>query len=219
MEDLKKVFVRVAREVYSRALEVSEVAGVSQSFDRFIRTIYEKSGKSNLHLWTDGADGKYERFVTAALGAVPRQKFIKEGASQAVDPLGLERQFKFRFRARRVIFDCLSSNYATLVGSVKPPPQLEVSHTETGSLAEAALQDVVWQKAQDFVQTSCRDGIEGVSKLVVADRVKPESARWISAKAVAPVTPASGEQGQAGLAPLKSEEADTSSRGAESNPQ
>lgn len=216
MEDLKKVFARVAQEVYSRALEVSEVAGVSQSFDRFIRTIYEKSGKSNLHLWTDGADGKYERFVTAALGAVPREKFIKEGASQAVDPLGLERQFKFRFRARRVIFDCLSSNYVSLVGNAKPPAQIEVSHVETGSVNEAALQDAVWQKAQEFVQTSCRDSIEGVSKQVVADRIKPESARWISAKAGTPaVTPASGEQGQAGLTPLKNEDAEPSSKGAE----
>jgi hypothetical protein len=219
MEDLKKVFARVAREVYSRGLEVSEVAGVSQSFDRFIRTIYEKSGKSNLHLWTDGADGRYERFVTAALGAVPRQKFIKEGASQAIDPLGLERQFKFRFRARRVIFDCLSSNYVSLVGNAKPAAQIEVSHIETGSTNEAALQDAVWQKAQEFVQTSCRDSIEGVSKAVVADRIKPESARWISAKAVSGVTPAAGEQGQAGLTPLKSDDAEPSSKGAEQSPQ
>jgi hypothetical protein len=219
MEDLKKVFARVAREVYSRALEVSEVAGVSQSFDRFIRTIYEKSGKSNLHLWTDGADGRYERFVTAALGAVPREKFVKENASQAADPLGLERQFKFRFRARRVIFDCLSTNYTSLVGSGKPAAQLEVGHIETGSSNEAALQEAVWQKAQDFVQTSCRDGIEGVSKLVVADRIKPESARWISAKAVPAVTPAAGEQGQAELAPLKNEDGEPSSKGADLNPQ
>jgi hypothetical protein len=77
----------------------------------------------------------------------------------------------------------------------------------------------VWQKAQDFVQTSCRDGIEGVSKLVVADRIKPESARWISAKAVPAVTPAAGEQGQAELAPLKNEDGEPSSKGADLNPQ
>lgn len=243
MDDLKKIFASVAREVYSRSLEVSEVAGVSQSFDRFIRTIYEKSGKSNFHLWTDGADGKYERFVTAALGAVPRQKFIKEGATQAVDPLGIERQFKFRFRARRVIYDCLSTNYGTFVGSASQAAQLDVSRpagatsaggtgasgsamnaniVETGS-TEGGLQNVVWQKAQEFVQTSCREGVEGVSKLVVADRVKPESARWISAKAVSSSGSGGSEQGQvqgAQVAPLKNEGSEQPpAEGVEQSPQ
>ena len=43
MDDLKDLFAKSAHEVFAKALETNEIIGVSKSFDRFIRTIYEYS--------------------------------------------------------------------------------------------------------------------------------------------------------------------------------
>jgi hypothetical protein len=45
MADLKDVFAKSATAVYARALELAEIVGVSHSFDRFIRAIYENSDR------------------------------------------------------------------------------------------------------------------------------------------------------------------------------
>jgi hypothetical protein len=223
VDDIRKVFQRVARVVYAEALEIGEVIGVSQSFDRFVRTIYEKSPKTSMTLWTYGADSRYDRFVTAYLSAVPRQKYlaIKSASSpdedvQAADPLGLERQFKFRYRARRVVFDCLTVNYERFAGKKQSAGGMEVqqqgqgaaagalgsSGVETGVLkgrmeqasaggardGDAMVQESAWQRAQQFVETSCRDNIDNVAK----SGIMPESARWISTKALPAAQPANG---------------------------
>jgi hypothetical protein len=67
MDDLKELFQKVGREVFTTALETSEVIGVSKSFDRFIRTIYENSDNTSDVLWTTGADSKYERVTSGVI--------------------------------------------------------------------------------------------------------------------------------------------------------
>ncbi|MFN0219881.1 MAG: hypothetical protein ACKVP4_13825 [Hyphomicrobium sp.] len=202
MAELKKVFAKVALEVYSRSLEISEVIGVSNSFDRFIRTVYENGGEAGTGLGMQGSmqgvDGRFERVATAALASIPREKFIRERVSDgdnesdaqaSSDPLGLERQFRYRFRARRVYYECLSASYPDLVHSSGGAGKaIEASHTEqkksaggdamaTGSV-ESSMQDVAWTRATAFVQGKCRSSIDKVAKLTMERKIKPESARW-----------------------------------------
>jgi hypothetical protein len=114
MEDLKTVFSKAAAKVYARAIELAEIVGVSHSFDRFIRTIYENSDRAPESLWTIGADGRYERLLSRSINAIDRNFFITDGPVATNDPLGLERLFQFRFRARRALYDCLSAHYASM---------------------------------------------------------------------------------------------------------
>jgi hypothetical protein len=114
MEDLKSVFSRAAAKVYVRAIELGEIVGVSHSFDRFIRTIYENSDRAPKSLWTIGADGRYERLLSRSINTIDRTFFIAEQPVASNDPLGLERMFQFRFRARRALYDCLSAHYASM---------------------------------------------------------------------------------------------------------
>lgn len=114
MTDLKDVFGKAAAAVYARALELAEIVGVSHSFDRFIRTIYENSDRVPESLWTIGADGQYERLLSRAINTIDRNYFIPDGPVVASDPHGLERLFQFRFRARRALYECLSAHYANM---------------------------------------------------------------------------------------------------------
>jgi hypothetical protein len=115
MEDLKQLFESAAKHVHARALETAEIIGVSYSFDRFIQTIYENSDRADENLWTLGADGQYERLVSTAINSVPRKRFILDDKAQIGDSLGLTRQFQYRFRARRAVYDCLSAHYLDMV--------------------------------------------------------------------------------------------------------
>ncbi|MDX2257860.1 MAG: hypothetical protein NW205_02985, partial [Hyphomicrobiaceae bacterium] len=133
MDDIEALFAKSARFVYAEALEVAEIIGVSHSFDRFIRTIYEQSADTPGSLWTTGADGHYERLVSGVIDSVPREQFIAAGTIQSSDPLGLEKQFQFRFRARRALYDCLASNYGNITRGGK------TITVAAGSPADAAL--------------------------------------------------------------------------------
>jgi hypothetical protein len=115
MKEIDDLFTRSAGKVYVSSLEVAEVVGVSLSFDRFIRTMYENSDRADGRLWSTGADGRYEKLATTVIDQVPREKFIQDGSGLASDPLGLQRQFLYRFRARRALYDCLSAKYPDLV--------------------------------------------------------------------------------------------------------
>ena len=79
MDDLKELFQKAGREVFTTALETSEIIGVSKSFDRFIRTIYENSDNTSDVLWTTGADSKYERVTSGVIEAVWQRDFVEKG--------------------------------------------------------------------------------------------------------------------------------------------
>jgi hypothetical protein len=117
MTDLKEVFAKSATIVYARALELAEIIGVSHSFDRFIRTIYENSDRVPESLWTIGADGKYERMLSRTINTIDRGYFITDGTVGTGDAHGLNRLFQFRFRARRALYECLSAHYANMAAS------------------------------------------------------------------------------------------------------
>jgi len=114
MDDLKELFHRSAREAFAKALETGEIIGVSKSFDRFIRTIYENTDNGGENLTTRGMDGQYERLTSMAIDVVWRNDFAAGAASSAADGDSLDRQFLFRFRSRRALYDCLSLTYPEL---------------------------------------------------------------------------------------------------------
>ncbi len=146
MAEINDLFGRSAVEVYSKALEISEIVGVSLSFDRFIRAMYENSDRTE-GLWARGtneqADGLYERLATTLIDTQPREMFIQDGAGLASDPLGLERQFQYRFRARRALYDCLTAHYSDFVTKA----------ASTGKPIEAAFVDKSTSSAPGAVAT------------------------------------------------------------------
>lgn len=117
--NLQQVFKEAAATVYARALELSDIIGVSFSFDRFIRTIYENSDRAPQGLWTVGADLHYERLLTRVINGVDQEHFsLLKPASPAAITQGqrLAQLFQFRFRARRTLYDCLAASYLDLTG-------------------------------------------------------------------------------------------------------
>lgn len=206
--DLKTVFSKSAGVVHARALELAEIVGVSHSFDRFIRTIYENSDRSPESLWTIGADGRYERLLSHSINTINRAYFITDSPVLANDPLGLERLFQFRFRARRALYDCLSSRYASIAAdrALSPTmgafPTLVIEESMSGqqvgrgvALASAqsspkpataepyasganAGQQEVWRQVQTYVHGECNAPVMQIADSARRDGLQPVPARW-----------------------------------------
>lgn len=198
MADLTDVLIRSAREVNSRAMETAELIGVSHSFDRLIRVIYENSDRADESLWTIGADGRYERMMSGVIDRVPRQQFSAGDQSQASDPLGLERQFQFRFRARRTLYDCLSANYPALIAGQGSIPasmtpggaKTDQSTADRGARIDApqgatmvTISNDVWKRAEAHVGNVCREGVQTVAKMAASGEMRPQPARFDNAPA------------------------------------
>lgn len=120
MSDLQVVFQKAGVQVYSRAVELSEIVGVSHSFDRFIRTISENSDRVPASLHTVGADSRYEALLPRAMSTIDSSLLVKTSNVPAADRAGLNSRFQFRFRARRALYDCLSANYVEIATGQAP---------------------------------------------------------------------------------------------------
>jgi hypothetical protein len=189
MDDLKDLFQKSAREVFAKALETGEIIGVSKSFDRFIRTIYEQSEGANDALWTTGADGKYERLTSLAIETVWQQDFVDKGPGAIVaDTQGLDRQFIFRFRARRALYECLSATYpelargggggtisAGLTTTTAGPPQRGL---RAGTPAMAPADEaVLWQRVRTHVGKACQRAMPTILAKAKSGAIGPVSSR------------------------------------------
>lgn len=222
IDDLKAVLHTAAAEVYSRALETSEIIGVSYSFDRFVRTIYENSDRVPPKLLTFGADGRYERMLTKAINTVPAEKFVAASSTASYDPLGMKRQFQYRFRARRSYYDCLSANYMEIatgqreeqstipVGLVKIDT-LQTTASKDGvkaAVAKSSRAEIqpaaetgstaaeVWGRVQEHVNEKCKLAVVTLAEEVRAKGLEPQPARWDS------LTPFGGGASAPGLQPI-----------------
>ncbi len=186
VDEIKSLLGKSAREVHASALEVGEMVGVSLSFDRFIRTIYENSDRADEGLWAAGSDTKYERLGTALIDSIPREQFVSKETLEA-DPLGLERQFLYRFRARRTLYDCLTSKYPDFVStkgvlvSSSASGKGFVPQPAKGGGAGAlpvSAENPVWIAASSFVDQFCRTpATKTVASLVSSGKLQPESNR------------------------------------------
>lgn len=207
-DDLRGIFEKTAAIVYFQAMETAEVIGASYSFDRFIRTIYENSDQVPDSLSTQGADGHYERIVSQTIDNVPREMFVAAQTEQSIasDPLGLQRHFLYRFRARRAVYDCISSNYMKIVrgdsAAGSPGRMIEtnlrtggpvevVSTATTPSSAQPAVQTqasvstlqelpVTWQRMNQYAESTCRTVLADVATQARDNRLDPKPARWDS---------------------------------------
>ncbi len=120
MDDLKRVFEDAAGEVHARALELNEIVGVSYSFRRFLGSISESAGRVDASLVTIGADAHYEGLLRRAIDSIDPREFVKIETVAVADQKGLNRQFQFRYRARRALYDCLSKNYVEMMTGEAP---------------------------------------------------------------------------------------------------
>jgi hypothetical protein len=207
MSDLSDLFAKSARDVYAKALEVAEIIGVSHSFDRFIRTIYEYSDRADESLWTVGADGRYERLVSNNINAVPVELFILTAGSHAGDNQGLERQFQFRFRARRAFYDCMAASYPDFLSGgsktiqvstaskgetsrgakLERTPATGGAQVETGALKSSAALETfeevpaAWRRAETQMSTACRPMLQRITLDATSGKIAPVPSRWDNA--------------------------------------
>ncbi len=121
MDNLRDVFLDSAATVYTRAFEISEIVGVSYSFDRFIHAIYENADLAGENLATVGNDGVYERLVSETINTKRGALFITDDNAQIGNKDGITQQFHYRFRARRQVYDCLAASYPSLLKSGRSP--------------------------------------------------------------------------------------------------
>jgi hypothetical protein len=185
-ENLRAVFLDAAREVYARALETAEVMGVSHSFDKFIGKVYLTSTGDHDGLPTLGSDGRYEKLMSSVIESVPL-KALSPGMHQASAPLGLDRQFLFRFRARRALYDCVSSSYASLakLDSTLPASVVEGDGRDSASSEagpEAAtivtVSSEVWRRVEAHAKDVCRVTVQAsVLKAAAEGDLRPQSVR------------------------------------------
>ena len=137
MAEINELFVRSAKAMYVKALEINEVFGISLSFDRFVRTMYEHADR-DASLWEpdkngrfEQPDSKYERVATLLLDRVPAERFIPEKSENAAraEIAAMNRQFLYRFRARRAIYDCLSAHYGEFVAAAPAGKTIEAGYS------------------------------------------------------------------------------------------
>jgi hypothetical protein len=190
MDDLKDLFQKSARQVFAKALETSEIIGVSKSFDRFIRTIYEQSDGLN-GLWSSGADGKYEQLTSLAINEVWQEHGVeKAGGAVVADAEGLKRQFLFRFRARRALYECLSITYQDLLrgGSGGTGTVTTGYTTTTGPVSQRGLSPIgpamapaaeaaLWQQVTTHVGKACRGKMPTILAEAKGGLIQPVSSR------------------------------------------
>ncbi len=218
LNNLKQVLSDAATKVYARALEIGDIVGVSHSFDQFIRTIYENSDRVPQNLWTLGADGHYERLLTTVINGVDRQYFLSARPINTANTVETDRlysrismQFDFRFRGRRVLFDCLSSNYVELAKAPASAQTVNLIQTEPlrgaqidiiGSkaaeksfnasplkVAQGAGSAEIWERAKKLVSEQCKANMAPLAQEALGQGLKPISARWDSTAALWPDQP------------------------------
>ena len=210
MSDLEQIFERSARHVHGQALQVAELIGVSYSFDRFIRIIFEQSDRTDEGLWTVGADGHYERLVSGIVDSIPRQTFVSDEKVLASDPLGLDQHFTFRFRARRALYDCMAVQYVQLIPTGNQGGTIQVAARGDGRRSNGGLPHVqqepapatssaggaatfkpaaavtagdqgdIWTSLRKAANKVCGEKMSGVLSQVTAGRIRPKPARWDS---------------------------------------
>ena len=193
MDDIKGIFVKSAQHVYGQALQIAEMMGVSYSFDRLIRTVFEHSGageEANQGA-TANSDGRYERLVTSVVDTGLRYGFVGEDAAGSSEVQLLDRQFTYRFRARRVIYDCIAASYGDILtggNNSKGGSSIQASDRSTpGGRTMPASQNSqapttagVWPRVTALVNTKCSDPLKVVANDARSDKLLPKPVRWDS---------------------------------------
>jgi hypothetical protein len=105
MQDLDNLIQRAAESIYRRIFEVSELLAANRSSTLFVQRLYQTHGALVDDQLRELADGMIVKASNAAIA-----KF--EGAMRRD-----ENGFALRYRARRIVFDCLSENVERITSS------------------------------------------------------------------------------------------------------
>lgn len=103
MSDLTSMIDKAAREVYSQLFETSELLAANRGSTLFVQRLYQAHGDLKDNVREDTEQFLLEASTTAT----------------AFDPLFRRDQdsYALRYRAQRIIFDCLSDNVDTITSS------------------------------------------------------------------------------------------------------
>ena len=132
MQDLDNLIQRAAESIYRRIFEVSELLAANRSSTLFVQRLYQTHGGLVDDQLRELADGMIIKASNAAIG-----KF--EGAMRRDD-----NGFALRYRAQRIVFDCLSENVERITSS------------ETGIATIGEIK----QKIESTTQTECGSWLE-----------------------------------------------------------
>jgi hypothetical protein len=105
MQDLDNLIQRAAESIYRRIFEVSELLAANRSSTLFVQRLYQTHGGLVDDQLRELADGMIIKASNAAIG-----KF--EGVMRRD-----ENGFALRYRAQRIVFDCLSENVERITSS------------------------------------------------------------------------------------------------------
>ncbi len=204
IEDLRAVMHGAARQVYARAAEMSEIVGVSHSFDRFLRTVSENSDQVPPVLHAIGAEARYEGLLPGALRSLEMALVTAGTPSATADRSGTDRRFQYRVRARRTLYDCMSANYVEIATGQSPsepssgPGLVRINKIRTNSAlpamntpkqaprkvsadfsgAGASLMSTteVMNRIHEQVQKKCGPYVLALSKQLRRDQFEPQRA-------------------------------------------
>jgi hypothetical protein len=132
MQDLDNLVQRAAESIYRRIFEVSELLAANRSSTLFVQRLYQTHGGLVDDQLREVADGMIIKASNSAIG-----KF--EGAMRRDD-----NGFAMRYRAQRIVFDCLSENVERITSS------------ETGIATIGEIK----QKIENTTQTECASWLE-----------------------------------------------------------
>lgn len=122
MEALDSLIQRAAESVYRRIFETSELLAANRSSAQFMQRIYQTHGTL---VDTDLRESADNMLYKASLSAVSRYE-----AAMRRDPNG----YALRYRAQRIVFDCLSENADKLTSSeTKMATVGEIGHRISGA--------------------------------------------------------------------------------------
>ncbi|HEY4406204.1 MAG TPA: hypothetical protein VGN55_16270 [Xanthobacteraceae bacterium] len=132
MQDLNNLIQRAAESVYRRIFEVSELLAANRSSTLFAQRLYQTHGGLVDDQLRELADGMIIKASNAAIGRF-------EGAMRRDD-----NGFALRYRAQRIVFDCLSENVERITSS------------ETGIATVGEIK----QKIEKTATTECASWLE-----------------------------------------------------------
>ena len=106
MNDLDSMIKKAARNVYSRLFETSELLASNRGSTLFVQRLYQTHGD----LVTGDVRESAEQLLSEASSSAIRPELA---AKLRRDP----NAFALRYRAQRIVFDCLSDNVETISSS------------------------------------------------------------------------------------------------------
>jgi hypothetical protein len=145
MNDLDLIIAKSARSVYARLFETSELLAANRSSTLFVQRLYQTHG--------DLVNGEVRESTEQLLADASSSGLSQLEPKLRRDP----NAFALRYRAQRIIYDCLSDNVETITSS------------ESGMATSAEIR----QRVLDVTQQQCANWVSA-QLLEGNNKVKPQ---------------------------------------------